>query len=85
MEIYSTATNLTDPIFNKINDYEIASCVLKSKKGVIIIINNSRHCKFGYDQRVELFGNKGMLISGNKRKYNFFIDRFFIKMHTSFN
>ena len=76
MEIYSTATNLTDPIFNKINDYEIASCVLKSKKGVIIIINNSRHCKFGYDQRVELFGNKGMLISGNKRKYNFFIDRY---------
>ena len=30
-------------------------------------ITNSRHCSFGYDQRVELFGNKGMLISDNKR------------------
>tara|TARA_A100001011_G_scaffold272853_1_gene282121 strand:- start:472 stop:1419 length:948 start_codon:yes stop_codon:yes gene_type:complete len=75
-EIYSTATNLTDPIFNKINDFEIATCVMKSKKGVIIVINNSRHCKFGYDQRVEIFGNRGMITSGNKRKYNFFIDRY---------
>ena len=32
------------------------------------IIANSRHCSFGYDQRVELFGSKGMLISGNKKE-----------------
>ena len=50
--------------------------ILKSKSGVISVINNSRHCSFGYDQRVEIFGDKGMLISGNKRKYNFFIDRY---------
>ena len=36
------------------------------KNGVQCIITNSRHCSFGYDQRVELFGSKGMLISGNK-------------------
>ena len=64
--IFSTATNMSDKRFNKINDYELASCVLNSKKGVQCIITNSRHCSFGYDQRVELFGNKGMLISGNK-------------------
>ena len=75
-EIFASATNLSDIRFKKINDYEIATCVLKSKKGVITVINNSRHCKFGYDQRVEIFGDKGMLISDNKRKYNFFIDRY---------
>ena len=64
--IFSTATNMSDKRFNKINDYELASCILNSKKGVQCIITNSRHCSFGYDQRVELFGNKGMLISGNK-------------------
>ena len=64
--IFSTATNISDKRFNKINDYELASCILNSKKGVQCIITNSRHCSFGYDQRVELFGNKGMLISGNK-------------------
>ena len=47
---------------------QFASCVLKTKKGIQCIITNSRHCSFGYDQRVELFGTKGMLISDNKRE-----------------
>ena len=66
--IFTTASNISDKKFNKINDYELASCLLKSKKGVQCIITNSRHCSFGYDQRVELFGSKGMLISGNKNE-----------------
>jgi len=66
--IYSIGSNISDKRFNKIKDYELASCVLKSKKGVQCIISNSRHCSYGYDQRVELFGSKGMLISGNKNK-----------------
>ena len=65
--IFSTATNMSDKRFNKINDYELASCILNSKKGVQCIITNSRHCSFGYDQRVELFGSKGMVISENQR------------------
>ncbi len=84
-EIFSSTTNLTDQRFKKINDYELATCVLKSKKGVIVVINNSRHCKFGYDQRVEVFGNKGMLISRNKRKFNFFIDRYKIAYKLQLN
>ena len=66
--IYSSASNISDKRFNKINDYELASCILKSKKGVQCIITNSRHCSFGFDQRVELFGSNGMLISGNKNE-----------------
>tara|TARA_B100000579_G_scaffold416297_1_gene411726 strand:- start:231 stop:1181 length:951 start_codon:yes stop_codon:yes gene_type:complete len=84
-EIFASATNLSDSRFKKINDYEIATCILKSKKGVIIVINNSRHCGFGYDQRVEIFGNRGMLISDNKRKYNFFIDRYKIAYKLQLN
>ena len=66
--IFATGSNLYDKNFNKIKDFELASCVLKTKKGIQCIITNSRHCSFGYDQRVELFGTKGMLISDNKRK-----------------
>jgi len=40
---------------------------MKTKKGVQCIITNSRHCSFGYDQRIELFGSKGMIISDNQR------------------
>ena len=66
--IFSTGSNISDRKFDKIKDYELASCILRSKKGVQCIITNSRHCSFGYDQRVELFGSKGMLISGNKKE-----------------
>ena len=65
--IFSTGSNISNRKFDKIKDYELASCILRSKKGVQCIITNSRHCSFGYDQRVELFGSKGMIISENKR------------------
>jgi myo-inositol 2-dehydrogenase/D-chiro-inositol 1-dehydrogenase len=56
-----------EPMYKKIKDHEAAVVTMKSKKGVICVITNSRHCSFGYDQRVELFGKKGMLLSGNKK------------------
>ena len=67
ISVFATGSNISDQRFNKLKDYELATTVLKSKKGVQCIITNSRHCSFGYDQRVELFGTKGMMISDNKR------------------
>ncbi|MDA9606661.1 Gfo/Idh/MocA family oxidoreductase [Candidatus Pelagibacter sp.] len=66
--VFATGSNLTDKRFDKINDFELATSVLKTKKGVQCIITNSRHCNFGHDQRIELFGSKGMIISDNKRE-----------------
>ena len=60
-------TSSFDPLYKKIKDHELAVVTMKSRKGVICVITNSRHCSFGYDQRVELFGKKGMLLSGNKK------------------
>jgi myo-inositol 2-dehydrogenase/D-chiro-inositol 1-dehydrogenase len=54
-------------LYKKIKDHELAVVTMNSRKGVICVITNSRHCSFGYDQRVELFGKKGMLLSGNKK------------------
>ena len=66
--IFSVGSNISKNKFDTIKDYELASCILKSAKGVQCVVTNSRHCSFGYDQRVELFGSKGMLISGNKKE-----------------
>jgi len=66
-EIHAFTSSFT-PFYKKIKDHELAVVTMKSKKGVICVITNSRHCSFGYDQRVELFGKKGMLISGNKKE-----------------
>ena len=61
----SSSTSSFEHFYKKINDHELATVTMKSKKGVICVITNSRHCSFGYDQRVELFGKRGMLLSGN--------------------
>ena len=66
-EIYASTSSF-NPLYKKIKDHELAVVTMKSKRGVLCTITNSRHCSFGYDQRVELFGKKGMLISGNKKK-----------------
>ncbi|MDC3065805.1 Gfo/Idh/MocA family oxidoreductase, partial [Candidatus Pelagibacter sp.] len=67
-KIIASGSNISDKRFDKIKDFELASTIIKSKAGVQCIITNSRHCSFGYDQRIELFGSKGMLISENKRQ-----------------
>ena len=66
--LIASASNISDKKFNRIKDFELATCLIKSKNGVQCIITNSRHCSFGYDQRVELFGSKGMIVSENKRE-----------------
>ena len=67
IEEVHASTSSFEPFYKKIKDHELAVVTMKSKKGVICVITNSRHCSFGYDQRVELFGKKGMLLSGNKK------------------
>ena len=65
--IFATGKYFSDKKFKKVKDLELATVVMKTKKGVQCIITNSRHCSFGYDQRIELFGSKGMMISDNQR------------------
>ena len=65
--IFATGQRFSDRKLKKINDLDLATVVMKTKKGVQCVITNSRHCSFGYDQRIELFGSKGMMISDNQR------------------
>ncbi|MDA9092111.1 Gfo/Idh/MocA family oxidoreductase, partial [Pelagibacteraceae bacterium] len=67
-EVFATTSDLSEysKLFKKVKDFELATVVLKSQKGVLCTINNARHCSYGHDQRVEIFGTKGMLISNNK-------------------
>lgn len=74
IEISAFGENLFDENAKTANDFDTAMFILKSKAGVLIHINNSRRAVYGYDQRVEIFGSKGMMISGNQtptsvRKY----------------
>jgi len=43
------------------HDYDAAAVVLEGANGELITITNSRHSAYGHDQRLEAFGERGML------------------------
>ncbi|MXZ50612.1 MAG: inositol 2-dehydrogenase [Rhodobacteraceae bacterium] len=69
IEVFATGEALVDPeLGREINDYDTTMVIMKTESGKMVHINNSRSAVYGYDQRVEAFGSKGMLISGNRRE-----------------
>ena len=66
VQVSAFGENLFDENTKTANDFDTAMFILKSKLGVLVHINNSRRAVYGYDQRVEIFGSKGMLISNNQ-------------------
>lgn len=66
--VSATGSRLVDPaLMEKCKDYDTVVAVLVTKSGRQAIITNSREAAYGYDQRVELFGSKGMVVSENRR------------------
>jgi len=67
-EVFAVGGRLIDPaMMAELNDYDSAMVVMRTKSGKQCHINNSRASTYGYDQRVELLGDAGMVISGNRR------------------
>ena len=52
---------------NPHRDPDTAMVVLRMAGGALVHINSSFRAIYGYDQRIEAFGEKGMLISGNQQ------------------
>ncbi len=66
VQVSAFGENLFDKNAKTAKDFDTAMFILKSKLGVLVHINNSRRAVYGYDQRVEVFGSKGMVISNNQ-------------------
>ena len=49
----------------KYDDIDTAVITLIFKKGCMVQIDNSRYCSYGYDQRIEVFGEKGIVATQN--------------------
>ena len=64
-EVYAQGSVLVDPEIGKAGDVDTAVVTLKFKSGTIATIDNSRRAVYGYDQRVEVFGSKGVAFNGN--------------------
>jgi myo-inositol 2-dehydrogenase / D-chiro-inositol 1-dehydrogenase len=70
IEVFAVGGRLIDPsLMDELQDHDTAMIVLRTADGKQCHINNSRTAVYGYDQRVELLGTKGMIQSGNRKPH----------------
>lgn len=65
VEVLAAASALVDPEIGAAGDVDTAVATLKTASGRLCQISNSRRATYGYDQRIELHGSKGLLRAGN--------------------
>ena len=91
-QVFATTSCLVDPAIGAAGDVDTAKTILRTAGGRLCVISSSRRSGYGYDQRIEAFGAKGMIRAQNMlestvetwgeagaasdRFQNFFLDRY---------
>ena len=65
VEVFARGSVRVDPDFAAAGDVDTALVTLVHEDGCLTAIDNSRRAAYGYDQRVEAFGDGGMAASDN--------------------
>src|SRR5215204_5977447 len=65
VEVFARGAVRIDPSFADADDVDTALITLVHEDGCLTAIDNSRQAVYGYDQRVEVFGSRGMAASEN--------------------
>ena len=65
VQVFAVGSSLVDPEIGKAGDVDTAAVTLTTASGKICQISNSRRASYGYDQRIEVHGAKGMLRAEN--------------------
>ncbi len=66
-EVSAMASNLVDPAIGAAGDSDSVQVMLRTASGKMAVISNSRRATYGYDQRIEVHGSKGMAAAENQR------------------
>lgn len=64
-EVYVQAGVTVDSAIGEAGDVDTAVITLQMENGAIAVIDNCRKAVYGYDQRAEVFGTKGMVAVSN--------------------
>lgn len=64
-EVFVQSAVLIDPAIGEQGDVDTAIISMKMANGSLCVIDNSRKAAYGYDQRAEVFGSKGMVATAN--------------------
>ncbi|MEP3441675.1 MAG: inositol 2-dehydrogenase [Sulfitobacter sp.] len=65
VQVFAVGAALVDPEIATAGDVDTAAVTLTTASGKICQISNSRRASYGYDQRIEVHGAKGMLRAEN--------------------
>jgi myo-inositol 2-dehydrogenase/D-chiro-inositol 1-dehydrogenase len=65
VEVSAVGSNVFSDDIEELGDFDSVVVTLRGSGGELITITNSRHCAFGYDQRLEAFGSEGLLSASN--------------------
>jgi len=65
VEVQAMASANGLEMFEAANDHAQAIVLMRASSGALCTIVNSRSCAYGYDQRLEAFGDLGSLEAGN--------------------
>ncbi|PXW99457.1 myo-inositol 2-dehydrogenase [Sphaerotilus hippei] len=68
VEVYAKASRVVDPaLMEEFDDYDTLMVIMQTASGKQCHINCCREASYGYDQRFEILGAKGMLMNDNLR------------------
>ena len=67
VSVHATGSCLVDPAIGEAGDLDTAVVTIRTAQGRLCQINASRRAAYGYDQRFEVLGSKGMLQAGNHK------------------
>jgi myo-inositol 2-dehydrogenase/D-chiro-inositol 1-dehydrogenase len=67
VSVHASGSCLVDPAIAAAADVDTTAVTLRTTKGRLCQINTSRRAAYGYDQRFEVLGSRGMLQAGNHR------------------
>ena len=70
VRIHAVGSCLVDPEIGAAGDVDTAAITLVTASGRICQIANSRRATYGYDQRVEVHGSRGMIRATNVPRHN---------------
>ena len=68
--LQALGTCLVAPEIGRAGDIDTALVTLQFRNGALGAIDNSRQAAYGYDQRIEVFGSKGMSLCDNDYSHN---------------
>jgi myo-inositol 2-dehydrogenase/D-chiro-inositol 1-dehydrogenase len=65
-ESVTSVAHCYDPEIAKMDDVDTCAVLFKYPSGLIAMVDTCRDAAYGYDQRIEVFGEKGMLTAKNE-------------------